>query len=219
MNVELEQDQSLRIDIYLLIAQLLRESPSQDLLHFLAEIELNQGTQPMAIAWAKLKSVAQAGDVSKIEEEFQDLFIGVGRGEVVPFGSWHIAGALMEKPLSDLRQSLAELGFERNEDVKEPEDHMAALCEVMSLLIESSNDEPKAAFAIQKKFFNQHISSWYQSLVNHIQQSKSADFYLAVAALIEGYLSLEQVNFAENPMNKRNNSKIDVKNVVDSATN
>ncbi|MEZ8195690.1 MULTISPECIES: TorD/DmsD family molecular chaperone [Vibrio] len=219
MNVELEQDQSLRIDIYLLIAQLLRESPSQDLLHFLTEIELNQGTQPMAIAWAKLKSAAQAGDVSKIEEEFQDLFIGVGRGEVVPFGSWHIAGALMEKPLSDLRQSLAELGFERNEDVKEPEDHMAALCEVMSLLIESSNDEPKAAFAIQKKFFNQHISPWYLSLVNHIQQSKSADFYLAVAALIEGYLSLEQVNFAENPMNKRNNSKIDVKNVVDSATN
>ncbi|TKF22322.1 molecular chaperone [Vibrio genomosp. F6] len=217
--MELEQDQSLRIDIYLLIAQLLRESPSQDLLHFLTEIELNQGTQPMAIAWAKLKSAAQAGDVSKIEEEFQDLFIGVGRGEVVPFGSWHIAGALMEKPLSDLRQSLAELGFERNEDVKEPEDHMAALCEVMSLLIESSNDEPKAAFAIQKKFFNQHISPWYLSLVNHIQQSKSADFYLAVAALIEGYLSLEQVNFAENPMNKRNNSKIDVKNVVDSATN
>ncbi|MDN3696862.1 molecular chaperone TorD family protein [Vibrio cortegadensis] len=217
--MELEQDQSLRIDIYLLIAQLLRESPSQDLLHFLTEIELNQGTQPMAIAWAKLKSAAQAGDVFKIEEEFQDLFIGVGRGEVVPFGSWHIAGALMEKPLSDLRQSLAELGFERNEDVKEPEDHMAALCEVMSLLIESSNDEPKAAFAIQKKFFNQHISPWYLSLVNHIQQSKSADFYLAVAALIEGYLSLEQVNFAENPMNKRNNSKIDVKNVVDSATN
>lgn len=219
MKVELEQDQSLRIDIYLLIAQLLRESPSQELLDFLAEIELNQGSHPMAVAWSTLKTAAQTADIATIEEEFQDLFIGVGRGEVVPFGSWHIAGALMEKPLSELRQSLAELGFERNENVKEPEDHMAALCEVMALIIESSFNDPKASLSIQQTFFNQHISPWFLSLTKQIKQSQSANFYRAVAALIESYLTLEQVSFTENPIDRKNRTIIDVKNVVDTTTN
>lgn len=219
MKVELKQDQSLRIDIYLLIAQLLRESPSQELLDFLAEIELNQGSHPMAVAWSTLKTAAQTADIATIEEEFQDLFIGVGRGEVVPFGSWHIAGALMEKPLSELRQSLTELGFERNENVKEPEDHMAALCEVMALIIESSFNDPKASLSIQQTFFNQHISPWFLSLTKQIKQSQSANFYRAVAALIESYLTLEQVSFTENPIDRKNRTIIDVKNVVDTTTN
>ena len=75
-----------------------------------------------------------------MDAEYQDLFIGVGRGEVVPYGSWYMTGFLMDKPLALLRADLAALGFERQENVKEPEDHAAALCETMAMLINEGQD-------------------------------------------------------------------------------
>ena len=72
------------------------------------------------------------------------MAIGVGRGELVPFGSYYLAGFLHEKPLAKLREDMELLGIGRAEGVPESEDHIAALCDMMAGLITGSFGAPAA---------------------------------------------------------------------------
>lgn len=135
------EDSALRVEIYGLLAHLFRKAPDQTVLDWLSvlDVEANQNassSNTMAASWPVLKLAAQTSTVLAVEEEYQDLFIGIGRGEIVPFGSWYLTGSLMEMPLAHLRRDLMQLGFAREDNVKEPEDHIAALLEVMAMLVE-----------------------------------------------------------------------------------
>ncbi|MEI9806344.1 MAG: molecular chaperone TorD family protein [Pseudolabrys sp.] len=44
--------------------------------------------------------------VEHVEREFFNLFIGVGRGELMPYGSFYLTGFLHERPLARLREDL-----------------------------------------------------------------------------------------------------------------
>ncbi|SON48659.1 molecular chaperone [Vibrio tapetis] len=187
-----QETQSVRADIYNLIATLLRQAPDQQLLDWLSEIELDGASeQPMTKAWQALSLAAKETTQENLADEYQHLFIGIGRGEVMPFASWHLTGSLMEKPLALLRNDLIQLGFERSEGTKEPEDHFAALCEVMALL-DSEAD--------QHRFFNRHIESWYLKLTEQITNAKNSQFYCAVSTLINQFLLIEQTRFAAIPV-------------------
>ncbi|MGF1754962.1 molecular chaperone TorD family protein [Vibrio makurazakiensis] len=210
--MEIEQEQSLRTDIYLLIASLVRQEPSEELLTWLSELETSSSQDLMSIAWVDLKQAARTHAVEQVTEEYQNLFIGIGRGEVVPFASWHLTGSLMEKPLALIRQDLSTLGFERSETTKEPEDHIAALCEVMAML----HDQPQT---VQRDFFNAHVATWYAKLIEQIESAKSAQFYLAVARLMKAFFDYEQVSFVQAPVSTKPVNKIEVKNIVDSEVN
>ncbi|MGO2498549.1 MAG: TorD/DmsD family molecular chaperone, partial [Vibrio litoralis] len=132
---EHEQQEQVTAEIYGLLACLFREAPSSEVLQWLSELDVEPCEQhAMTNAWFKLKETAMATTTQQVADEYQDLFIGIGCGEVVPFSSWHIAGTLMEKPLVAIRQDLKRFGFERQEDIREPEDSISALLEVMSML-------------------------------------------------------------------------------------
>lgn len=188
----------LRAGIYSLLAGLLRQAPDAAMLARLDGIEdvevstenpdSNSDTDELGQAWAGLKQAAQTADVIALDEEYNDLFIGVGRGELVPHGSWYLTGFLNEKPLADLRRDLAELGYERQDDVHEPEDHVAALCEVMAMLI---TDE-SASFGCQRTFFETHIGVWMAKFFADLETAKTASFYRAVARLGAEFIQLEQ---------------------------
>ncbi|PQJ90146.1 TorD/DmsD family molecular chaperone [Aliivibrio sifiae] len=188
-------EQQVRQEIYGLLAHLFRIAPDQMVIDWLStlEVESNENHE-MSQAWAAVSKAAQESNQEALTDEYQNLFIGVGRGEVMPFGSWHVAGALMEKPLVALRQDLMQLGFERADDVKEPEDHISALCEVMAMLIEAGDAE-----VLQQRFFNRHIQPWYVSLCEQINNAENADFYKSVACLVEAFFTVEQTRFAKNP--------------------
>jgi TorA maturation chaperone TorD len=187
-----QESQSVRADIYRLLAALMRSAPSQELLKWLSQVETEgEAEQPMTKAWFALSQAANDHSAEQVEEEYQQLFIGIGRGEVMPFASWHLTGSLMEKPLAQLRSDLIRLGFERNEQTKEPEDHIAALCEVMAL-IESE--------AEQNKFFNQHIQPWYSKLIQQIEQAEHCQFYASVCLVMREFLLIEQTRFATIPV-------------------
>ncbi len=198
---------TLRQEIYLLLASLYRQAPTQELVGFLADLEIEQTESAMQKAWQSLRLAAEQSSREALDDEYQDLFIGIGRGEVVPFASWHLTGSLMEKPLADIRLDLETLGFERETNVKEPEDHFAALCEVMSML---TSEEAR----IQQVFFNKHIAPWFESLVKQIEQAKHAKFYLAVAQLTGAFCTVEQVQFSQK-LKSKTHLKIDVKNVTE----
>jgi TorA maturation chaperone TorD len=107
----------------------------------------------------------------------------------MPYGSWYTTGFLMDRPLGVLRQELATLGFERQADVHEPEDHVAALCETMALIIGSENEIP---FDTQRKFFSDHMGHWLGKFFGDLQQAKSARFYRAVGQLGEQFIEIEK---------------------------
>ncbi|WP_159656557.1 TorD/DmsD family molecular chaperone [Vibrio atypicus] len=202
------EQQTLRTEIYLLISALFRQCPNQEMLDFLADLETESEQSEMQKAWQAISAAAKNSQAEALSDEYQELLIGIGRGEVVPFASWHRTGSLMEKPLAEIRHDLQLLGFEREEQVKEPEDHIAALCEVMAMM---TNEEE----GLQQVFFNKHIGPWFKSLVNQIRQAEHADFYAAVADLLDAFLTLEQVRFSENMQTSKNKLKIDVKNVTE----
>ncbi|NOI82654.1 molecular chaperone [Vibrio tubiashii] len=202
------QQQTIRADIYLLLSTLYRQQPSTELIAFLSQLETEQAESAMQLAWHKVKSAAIESSQEQLEDEYQELFIGIGRGEVVPFASWHLTGSLMEKPLASIRHDLGLLGLEREAQVKEPEDHFSALCEVMSVLTDEEEE-------LQQVFFNKHLGTWFNSLVKQVKEAKNACFYLAVAELTKAFMTIEQVRFSANLQNSKTKLKIDVKNVTE----
>lgn len=192
---EKAQDDSdqIRASSYALLATLLANPPSEALLTQLQGIETDKDdSKDVVNAWSMLKLAAQRHNAESIADEYHVLFIGIGRGELVPFASWYLTGFLMEKPLAHLRQRLSELGFEKLEDVHEPEDHAAALCEVISQLI--LDDETD--FETERVFYEEFIGNWMKRFFNDLQKSESSAFYAAVGQLGEAILDIENRYFS-----------------------
>lgn len=182
------QEDRYRSGVYGLLAGLLRSAPNQaalDRVAGFADFEPSHGE--MALAMSMLGLAARTCSPESIDDEFHDLFIGLGRGELVPYGSWYITGFLMEKPLGRLRDDLAQLGFQRNDDVREPEDHVAALCEVMLMLIDDG-----ASLQLQADFFNTHMADWIRRFFIDLSEAKSAVFYRGVGRFGAAFIELEE---------------------------
>ena len=193
---EISENDQLRADIYQLLAALLRRPPSTELLLFLAnlEIDVNDDSE-MTKAWVSLKLAAEQFSAEQLEEEYFNIFLGVGRGEILPYGSWFMTGSLMDKPLALLRQDLMQLGFEREENVKEPEDHVAALCEVMGILI------LEAPSYRQLAFYQRHLGSWIARFCSELAKAPSAAFYATLAELAKAFFVIEANEFEQLSLN------------------
>lgn len=184
----------VRIETYSLLAALLREAPNSELLEVLRAIEPPEveSLRPTALeqAWQALGAAARAAQQQDLEAEFYSLFIGIGRGELLPYGSWYISGALMDKPLAALRDELARLGLQRVDGVAEPEDHAAAICETMTLLADPEHGLPLPE---QNAFFSTHAGIWLPRFFQELQQARNATFYVAVGQLGEAFIEFEKV--------------------------
>lgn len=180
----------LRANTYSLLAALLSGPPNEPLRQRLLSIELplEQNGGGIAGAWPLLRLATEHSNVSALDDEYHALFIGVGCGELVPYGSWYLTGFMMDKPLALLRQELRALGFERPPGVTEPEDHAATLCEVMAELIRSGDENEST----QRHFFSEHLAPWLGEFFEDLQQAESAVFYRAVGRLGREFVSLER---------------------------
>ncbi|MEC4726268.1 molecular chaperone TorD family protein [Shewanella sp. D64] len=193
---EISENDQLRADIYQLLAALLRRPPSIELLQFLANLEIDTNDDSeMTKAWVSIKLAAEQFSVEQLEDEYFNVFLGVGRGEILPYGSWFMTGSLMDKPLALLRQDLMQLGFEREENVKEPEDHVAALCEVMGTLI------LEAPSYRQLAFYQRHLSSWIARFCSELAKAPSAAFYATLAELAKAFFVIEANEFEQLSLN------------------
>lgn len=191
------QEDLARADLYALIARLLY-APDEQLLRSIAatdEIIAETADAPLAEAWRALAAAAQACDAEAVIDEYEKLFIGVGRSEVMLFGSYYLAGFMMEKPLAILRDDLAKLGFARRDSVNEPEDHLSALCDVMRYLITGDEIRESAGLEQQKQFFTSHIQTWYERFCDAVLESEAANFYKHVARLIKFFFEIEAESF------------------------
>ena len=187
--VSLEPEERLRADTYRVLGRLLAMPPDAETLALFAQAPVSDEDNLLAVAWRMLALSAERTTPEQVADEYQALFIGLGRGELVPFGSWYLTGFLMEQPLAKLRNDMLRLGFERQDEVAEPEDHAAALCEIMALL--AADDGPRS-LASQAEFFDNHIGPWMARFFRDMQQASSARFYRAVGQLGEHFIDTDQ---------------------------
>ncbi len=137
----------------------------------------------------------EAADKAALGHEYHDLFIGVGRGELQPFGSYYLTGFLNEKPLAELRHDLDELGFERAMGVSEPEDHIAALCDLMSQLVAGTGAGEFTLYE-QERFFSAHLKPWAGKFFADLQSAKKADLYRTIGRIGEVFMTIEEEGFS-----------------------
>ncbi|WP_407158184.1 Cro/CI family transcriptional regulator [Bradyrhizobium sp. STM 3557] len=179
-----------RAQEYLLLASLLSAAPSRKLLDQLAA--LTGDVTPLGRAHAALAAAAAGAIAAKVEREYFDLFVGVGRGEFLPYASYYLTGFLNERPLSRLRADLATLGIERVANNSEPEDHAAVLCEIMAGF---AGGRFEASSDAQRTFFEKHVAPWMGRLFTDIEDAESASFYRAVGALGRTFIEIEREAF------------------------
>jgi TorA maturation chaperone TorD len=188
---DVEEVDAARAQEYALLSALLARAPDQALLDRLAT--LRGDVSPLGVAHAALADAASRTTAERVEREYFNLFIGLGRGELLPYGSYYQSGFLYERPLARLREQLARLGIERVDGESEPEDHAAILCEIMAGLISRRlSAEPGA----DRELFEKHLSPWIGRFFADLEQAEAADFYCRVGTLGRLFVEIELEAFA-----------------------
>ncbi|WP_428425293.1 TorD/DmsD family molecular chaperone [Methylibium sp.] len=191
-----EREELARADIYGLLAQLFVAAPDADF-HAQLRVAPTEAPTPGGLlepAWGELVAAARRVPPDAVAAEYDALFQGVGRPEVFLYGSFHLAGALNDRPLVELREDLRALGLERADGISETEDHIASLCEVMRFLI--AGDDPEICnLEQQRRFFRIHLQTWIEGLCAAIDAHPRADFYRAVAGFTGAFIGVETQGF------------------------
>jgi len=188
---DVDEVDAARAQEYALLSVLLARAPDASLLERLAT--LRGDPSPLGLAHAALAEAAQSTNVERVEREYFDLFIGLGRGELLPYGSYYLTGFLHERPLARLRAHLEKLAIERTAGQAEPEDHAAILCEIMAGLTSRRLPAPAGS---DRELFEQHLAPWIGRFFADLEQADAADFYRRVGTLGRVFIEIETEAFA-----------------------
>ena len=176
---------------YRLLAALFARAPKADLLARVAQIRGD--SSPLGMAHLELAAAAGRAEPDLVDREYFDLFIGVGRGEFLPYGSYYQAGFLNDRPLARLRADLRALGIEKADPIGDPEDHIAGLCEAMAGLADGTFPAESEA---QQHIFERHLKPWAGRFFADVAASERADFYRAAARVGGLFIEIETQAFA-----------------------
>lgn len=189
---EAASEEAWRAQLYGLLAQLLAAPPDATAIAALARISGDDSE--LGRAFTDLARAAAGATQDGAAREYHDLFIGVGRGELLPYASYYLTGFLHERPLAELRGALAALGVERAAEVSEPEDHIAALYEIMAGLIAGAFGPP-SPLVRQRAFFETFIAPWAARFFRDLEEAASARFYVPVGRIGRLFLAIENTAF------------------------
>ena len=190
--IEVPEEDRLRADLYNFLGLILARPPDQLLLDQTSG--LSGDATEIGQAIGALATIARRSNLKSVESEFNRLFIGLGRGELLPYASFYMTGFLNEKPLASLRGDLASHGIARSENVFEPEDNIASLMEVMGALIIGRFGAP-TPLDVQRDFFNRHIAPWACHCFTDLEAAKSSVLYAAVGRLGRLFMEIETEGF------------------------
>lgn len=183
--------EQMRSEHYRFLARLLASPPDAAALAAIAS--LGGDETALGQAYAALARTAAETDPKTVEREYFELFIGVGRGELLPYGSFYITGFLNERPLAELRGDLARLGIARAEGRHEPEDHVALILEVMA---DMASGAIEVDAAIEAAFFQRHLAPWAAQFFDDLAIAPSARFYRPIAEIGRLLVDIEARAFA-----------------------
>ena len=185
-------EEELRAQLYRLLAFYLCGPLEDDDVRAAAALVGND--TPLGRSVRHLAQTAAQTSPAILREQFQDLFIGVGRGLFVPYGSYYLTGFLHEKPLAKLRQDMERLGLARSAGVCEPEDHISSVLEAMAGLIDGAYGPP-LPLEEQRRFFDAHVGSWAPYFFRDLEACDASPFYAAIGRIGRVFLEIERNAF------------------------
>lgn len=192
-DITVASEDRLRADLYNYLGLMLAGPPDQMLLDQTQGLSGDDETE-IGKAISALARVAKATSPKKVESEFNALFIGLGRGELLPYASYYLTGFLNEKPLATLRNDMAARGITRAQNVYEPEDNIASLMEMMGGMIVGRFGSP-ATLDDQKTFFNKHIAPWAGHFFSDLEAAKNSVLYASLGTLGRAFMEIEREAF------------------------
>jgi len=197
MHRPLAPEDQARADFYALLARLLRGAADDALLASIAASGEfpSDGDPALARSWNALVSAASVMDADAATEEYQRVFEGMGAAEVSIYSAFYIGATAVDHPRVKLLGDLAELGLARRETVVEPDDHWAALLDVMRVLVAGGAGRSPAAVAEQRRFYQSHLAPGLAAFFKATQDAPSANFYRKVADLGLAFEALETEAF------------------------
>lgn len=191
-QIDTAPEDRLRADLYNFLGLMLAGPPDEMLLAQCAGLSGDDSELGQAIAG--LARVAKATKPKKVESEFNALFIGLGRGELLPYASYYLTGFLNEKPLATLRADMAARGITRAPNVYEPEDNIASLMEMMGGMI-VGRFGAQASLDDQKAFFNKHIAPWAGHFFSDLEAAKNSILYASLGSVGRAFMEIEREAF------------------------
>ncbi|WP_204114442.1 TorD/DmsD family molecular chaperone [Shimia biformata] len=191
-DIKIAEEDRLRADLYNFLGLILSGPPDQMLLDQTAGLSGDDSDLGQAIG--VLAKLARVSKPKTVESEFNRLFIGLGRGELLPYASYYLTGFLNEKPLATLRQDMAARGLARAENVFEPEDNIASLMEMMAAMI-VGRFGPPADLSTQKTFYNRHIGPWASHFFSDLEAAENSVFFAPVGTVGRVFMQIEAEAF------------------------
>ena len=182
----IDEIDAARADECELIGALLWRAPTAETLDVLRGLQGD--ASPLGMAHLALAEVADEATPESLRDEFFELFIGVGRGELLPYASYYLTGFLHERPLALVREDMGALGLARDARAGEPEDHIAVLLDIMAKLLRG---EVAAEGVDADRFYARHIQPWGERFFADLEVARAAKFYKAVGRLGSLFLSIE----------------------------
>ncbi len=190
-DAPVDEVEQARARLYLLLARLVRQAPDRA---FLSELSTLTGdATEIGFSIIELAQTASNSDETSLSREFFSLFVGVGRGELLPYASFYLTGFLNERPLARVREDLLTFGIERIEGDFEPEDHIGTLFEVMAGMADGTFSVSESE---QQRFFSRHIAPWVGRFFADLEAAESSRFYRSVARLGRAFMSIEAEGYA-----------------------
>ena len=186
-----------RAEFYALLGRLYAAAPDAPLLAAIGASDLwpDGDTNPLAGAWNRLVLASRGMDAEAAEQEYTDLFVGVGKAECNLHASYWMQDAA-QRPLVAVRAELASLGIGRKDESAVYEDHLGALCETMRLLIAGAPGRNPQPVAVQKRFHDRFLAGWVDRCCDAISQSPVANYYRRVGEFTSSFMAVERDSFA-----------------------
>jgi TorA maturation chaperone TorD len=187
-HVGISEEEELRAHFYLLLSRLLGKVADDQLFNVIQNLEIDNSEIGQALG--QLKTLTESLSVKSAAEEYDELFIGVTQGELIPFKSYYLTGYLNEKPLAELRDDMERLGIAKSDIVSEPDDHVAFLMEMMHGLIVGSFGDPLSVVE-QNNFFEKHIFCWAPKFFEDLEKADAANFFIPVGRIGKLFMEVE----------------------------
>ncbi|GAA6195942.1 hypothetical protein NBRC116598_13860 [Pseudophaeobacter arcticus] len=191
-SAPIRAEDQMRADLYNYLGVMLAGPPDEMLLGQTSGLVGDDS--PLGEAINALAKLARHSKPASAEREFNKLFIGLGRGELLPYASYYLTGFLNEKPLAQLRQDMAAGGLTRAPNAYEPEDNIASLMEMMGAMI-AGRFGTASDLVQQKQFFGKHIGPWAGHFFSDLEGAKSSVLYAALGAVGRQFMEIEAEAF------------------------
>jgi TorA maturation chaperone TorD len=159
-----------------------------------AAMELRQGLQLMASGLG----LPEEGQLAALEADFARLFLGYSL-LCPPFESAYRneEHLLLCEETLEVRNFYQRYGFQQQETLQLPDDHVALELEFLALMGQTAHDSAATSSQVvdclraSHQFLQDHVLAWVPEFAGDVFRNAETDFYRGVALFLRGFVQMD----------------------------